>query len=290
MAKSGLHVRSTSLPSTSHPLTSRVQGELSKLRSWVASKSNSWSTTDVLQNGICALMCLYESVEDMLHMQETQRVLIQHRDHVCVDRVLDGTLRLLDVSGTTRDALMEMKECVQNTQSVLRRRGNGLELTSQILTYMVTTKNVTKLIHKCHTESRKVEAESPYSPREIDQDLMAMVTILREVEAITLSVCEAFLSFMLGSRKPQKQSSWFPVAKLVHSKRISCDNHTEFEMVYTVLSSFSSHKCLDTTVLRNAQKRLEALERNIGNFEEKMEGMFKTLVKSRVTLLNILSK
>ncbi|KAL5703394.1 hypothetical protein ACHQM5_028491 [Ranunculus cassubicifolius] len=294
MAKSSFHVRSTSLPSTSHPLTSRVKEELSKLRRWVHSKSCSWSTTDVLQDGICALMCLYESVEDMLQLQESQRVLIQHRDHRCVDRVLDGTLRLLDVSGTTRDAMMEMKECVQNTQSALRRRGNDSELRNQINAYMVTSKKITKLIHKCHTESKKVEAECPYSPMDIDQDLIAIATILREVEVMTLSVCALILSFMLGSRKHPKQTTLFSVAKFVQSKRISCENkqadHTEFEMVHTVLSSFSCQKSLDTAALQNAKKRLEAVEGIIGNFEGRMEGIFRALVQNRVTLLNILSK
>ncbi|KAF9622251.1 hypothetical protein IFM89_030293 [Coptis chinensis] len=294
MAKYGYHVRSTSLPSASHPLTARVEEELNKLRGWMMdSKPSLLNTTMVLQDGFGGLIRLFERVEDLLQLSHTQQLLLQHRNEKCVDKVLDESLRLVDVCGTAKDALLRMKEHVQQTQSGLRRRRSEFDLTNEVDTYQFSRRKVNKAILKSIGELKKMESKHPSSLLEKDQDLVALVTVLREVEATTLFVCESLLSFLLGSRTLQKRRGWSLVSKLMHRKIITCEEQHEdvnqVEMVHTAILALKNHKCHEVKIPQNAQIQLEALEASIGNLEVELECIFKKLIKTRVALLNIFS-
>ncbi|PIA46939.1 hypothetical protein AQUCO_01500457v1 [Aquilegia coerulea] len=283
MAKYGYHVRSTSLPSTSHPLTSRVEDELNKLRGWVASNSSSLKSVVVLQDGLCGITCLYESVEDLLRLSHIQQVLVHHRHEKCVDTVLDGSLRLLDVSGTARDVLLQIKEQIQQTQSALRRRKSGkFDSKNELDVYSSSRKKMHKVIEKCLGDLKKMDNKHPFSPSEKDQDLLALITVLREVEIITLSVFESMLSFISGSSTLQKSGGWALLSKFKSNNRIICEMQEEGgNEVATVYSAVRTGQI--------SQKRLEILETSIQSLEEGLENMFRRLIKTRASLLNILS-
>ncbi|KAF5204259.1 hypothetical protein FRX31_006153 [Thalictrum thalictroides] len=284
MAKYGYHVRSTSLPSTSHPLTARVEDELNKLRGWVVANSSSLNSVVVLQEGLCGITCLYESVEDLLRLSHIQQVLVHHRHEKCVDKVLDGSLRLLDVSGTARDVLLQMKEQVQQTQSALRRRkSDKFDMRSEIDVYTSSRKKMHKVIEKCLGDLKKMDNKHPFSPSEKDQDLVALVTVLREVEIITLSVFESMLSFISSSRTLPKSSGWALLSKFKNNNRIICEMQQDEggNEVATVYSEVRTGQI--------SQKRLEILETSIKSLEEGLENMFRRLIKTRASLLNILS-
>ena len=73
-----------------------------------------------------------------------------------------------------------------------------------------------------------------------------MVSMLKELEAVTLMVFELLLTFISVPKLQSKSSSWFVVSKLVHPKRIACEGEetdvNEFEKVDVVLQSLISHR------------------------------------------------
>lgn len=83
---------------------------------------------ETLCGRLSGLQDLYDCVDGLIQSPLTQQALVHHRHGKWVDEMLDGSLRVLDVCGIARDALMQMKESVMVIQSALRRRrGAGEE-------------------------------------------------------------------------------------------------------------------------------------------------------------------
>ncbi|OUZ99392.1 Protein of unknown function DUF241 [Macleaya cordata] len=263
--KVAFHARSISFPTRSNPLTLTVEEQLCRLRS-----SEQATSSSSISHNLAGLKDLYESVEDFLQLQNEK----------CVDGVLDGSLMLLDVCGTIRDVLSQMKQCVQDLQSSIRRRS---DLANEVNEYMTSRKKVTKVIRKCLGGLKKMQNKNC--------DDVAIVNVLREVEVTTLAVFESLLSFLYGHNAQSKSSSWSLVSKLMPNKRVVCEGETnEVEKVDMALNALIGHKQKIVGDVKTAQKPLEALELSIQDLEEGLECVFRGLIKTRVSLLNILNQ
>ena len=73
-----------------------------------------------------------------------------------------------------------------------------------------------------------------------------MVSMLKELEVVTVMVSESLLNFIAGTKSQSKSSGWFVVSKLVHPKKIACEGKetdaNEFDKVDVALQSLISHK------------------------------------------------
>ncbi|MCL7024257.1 hypothetical protein MKW94_014065 [Papaver nudicaule] len=183
------HVRSVSLPKTSHPLTLAVEEQLCQLKTIEQATLSS----SICKN-LSGLKNLYECVEDFLSTQ----------DRECLDSGLDGSIVLLDVCSITKDVLSQMRQSVQELQSSIRRRSN------EVSEYMVSRKKITKVIRKCLADlknNKKNESE---------------VSMLTEVEATTLAVFESLLSFVsLPKENKSLISKLMPTKKIAHEEETS---------------------------------------------------------------------
>ncbi|KAF8406688.1 hypothetical protein HHK36_008779 [Tetracentron sinense] len=289
------HVRSISLPSRSHPLTLRLEEQLYRVR---ASEATISSSSSSICRNLGGLKELYDSVDDLLQLPLTQQALVPDRHEKLIDEVLDGSLMLLDVCGITRDVLQQMKESVQDLQSSLRRkRCAEFGLENDVGAYMVCRRKVKKTIRKCLGNLKRTQNKRAFSSLlDKDSGLVAVISVLREVEIITLTRFEFLLSFVSGTMAQSKQSGWSLVSKLMHTKRVACDKEQvdicEMEKVDVALCSLvghKSHKGTEVFKIQNVQKRLEALELSINGLEDGIESIFRHLIKTRVSLLNILN-
>ncbi|XP_026446071.1 uncharacterized protein LOC113346779 [Papaver somniferum] len=259
MVSSNKIAYSISLP-TRPTLTLTVEEHLCQLRSSGLATSSSSSS---ISNNLSSLKNLYESVDALLQLQSTQQ-------EKKLDSILDGSVMLLDVCSTTRDVLSQMRECVQDLQSsIRRRRGEDLDLAKELDEYMTSKKKVTKVIRKCLGGLKKMQSRN--------YDDVAVVNVLKEVEAATLAVFQSLLSFLCGP----KQSNWSLVSRLLPSKRVAYG--ADLNEVERVEVALNAKKIVD------AKKPLLELEMSIQDLEEGLESVFRALVKTRVSLLNILN-
>ncbi|KAL5791306.1 hypothetical protein ACOSQ2_006194 [Xanthoceras sorbifolium] len=275
------HTRSNSFPSRSHPLASNFEEHLRKLRS----SSSIFCRLNGLQD-------LHDCVDKVLCLPLTQQALAQEQQKKRVDELLNGSLKLLDMSSIAKDALLQTKECVQGLLSALRRRRRGDEISSEVKKFLASRKAVKKTTKKVF---RNLKACSPCNISEEHET----ITTLREVEAVTFTVFESLLSLIItGEPKAQpKLSGWTSlVSKLVQpNKRVACEEEesdiNEFKKVEVALSSFIAHKSptskLDNIV--HVQNQLKELETSIQDLEQGLECLSRTLIKNRVSLLNILN-
>ncbi|KAM7516058.1 hypothetical protein LguiA_005641 [Lonicera macranthoides] len=101
------HVRSASFPSTSHPITLRVEAQLKKIQTREASAT---APPEEICNGLSSLEELYKCVDELLNLPQTQQALSHRQCQKWVDELLDGSMRILDVCGSIQDLVSQIKE------------------------------------------------------------------------------------------------------------------------------------------------------------------------------------
>ncbi|XP_057518340.1 uncharacterized protein LOC130799253 [Amaranthus tricolor] len=246
------HTRSLSFPSKSHPAADQVEQQLCRVRSSQAASTSS------LTNKLTDLNDLYKCVDEFLQLPVNQKT----QSGSWVDEVLDGSLRLLDVCSTSRDVLAQSKEMLQEIQSVLRRRcSSELNISNHVSEYLKARKTIKKVIQKCSKGIREVVKTNEANPIE---------ATLKDVQAITVDIFKSLFSYIGGSQK----SSW-TFSKFVRGQKSEKET-----------AAISELDAIDATV---DMSQLVKLESNIEEIDRVLECLFRHLVKTRATLLNILS-
>ncbi|KAH8509689.1 hypothetical protein H0E87_011453 [Populus deltoides] len=266
------HIRSTSLPSRSHPLNVSVEDQLDRLRS-------SQTTSTSVYHKLSGLKVLYECVEDFLQLPLTQQTLSNEQQKERGEEVLSGSLLLLDMCSTTRDVFSSMKECLQELESSLRRRKGGESgFASEVEAYIMSRKRLDKTIRKCFKNLKSITSA------------VDAVSLLTEVREISLEIFQSLLSMVSQTKARSSSHAWSVVSKLFQSKRVSCEAElNEFKKIDAELLVLKSSKDINSVQVQNALKGLEALESNIQEAVEELEAVYRRLLKTRVTILNILS-
>ncbi|KAK7379731.1 hypothetical protein VNO78_34421 [Psophocarpus tetragonolobus] len=285
------HIRSISLPTRSHPSTIRVEEELTKLKTW---EETSIFTSESIHTGLSLLEDLYLCLEDLLNMASTQKVISHHKGDKCVEEVLDGSVRILDMCGITRDTMLHIKENVQALHSALRRRKGDSTVETSVAEYRLFTKKMKKNANKLILSLKQMDGKFGVSPLlDLDQHLAAVIRVFREVILINLSVFQFILSFFTVSSTNSKANKWLLVAKLMHKGVKPCENNSEnvneLQCVEIALSTLLNEGTNDEK-MQVAHERLEALENAIESVENGLESVFRRLVKTRASLLNIISQ
>lgn len=137
------HVRSNSFPSEPHPLIPQIDEHLCRLKTSEATSSSS------ICHKLSDLQDLHDCVDKLLLLPQTQQAFIQDQHRKWFDQLLDGSLRLLDVCSIAKDTLLEMKACILELQSTIRRRqGAETRLARKVGKYFTTRKEVIKAVQK----------------------------------------------------------------------------------------------------------------------------------------------
>ncbi|CAN1770788.1 hypothetical protein LINPERHAP1_LOCUS11708 [Linum perenne] len=246
MAATTFHARSNSFPSRTHPTVSEFDEQLCRLR-----QSSS------ISHKLSSLQDVYDCVDKLIQLPSTQQAMIHDQNEL--NELLDGSLRLLDLCNTAKDALSQMKESVAELQSAIRRRQG--DLVTETKRYLNSRKVVKKAILKA-LKANNVEA----------------ISMLRETESIVLEVLESLLSFI--SQSNSKSSSWSLVSKIMTSKKNEVSANTnEFAEVDACLKTSKSSE--------EIQAHLKNLQPCIQDLEEGVESLFRCLIKTRASILNI---
>ncbi|KAL2348668.1 hypothetical protein Fmac_002668 [Flemingia macrophylla] len=286
------HVRSNSFPSGSHPCISKLEDELSKLKTWEATST---STSNYIVTGLSLLQDLHISLEDLLNLPSTQKVISNHQGEKCMEELLDGSVRILDVCGITRDTMLQIKENVEALHSALRRRKGDSSIERIIAEYNLFSKKMKKNVKKLITSLKQMESKFAVSPLlNQDQQLAVLVRVLREVIVMNMSIFRSLLAFLVIPASKPKATKWLLMAKLMIKGVITCEENqeksNELQCVEASLSNLLRSEGTNIAKMQAAHHRLEALENATQSIENRLESIFRHMVKTRAHLLNMMTQ
>ncbi|CAN1307815.1 Mediator of RNA polymerase II transcription subunit 11 [Linum perenne] len=240
--------RSNSLPARTHPLASEFDDQVCRLR-----QSQSASTSSAsIGHKLSSLQDIYDCVDKFLQLPTTRQSLIH--DKKSFDEALDGSLRLLDLCNTAKDVLSQTKESVSDLQSAIRRRQEGGEATKRF----INSRKVVKKVVQGALSNKKSSSCSCSS------------SMLGEVESIVVEVLESLLCFISKSNSKH----WM-------TRRLQKTVDNEFAEVDTSLKTMNESREEVRVLLKNLQPCIQDLE-------EGVECLFRRLIKTRASILNIL--
>ncbi|XP_051123960.1 uncharacterized protein LOC127246561 [Andrographis paniculata] len=180
-----------------------------------------------------------------------------HEASEFVNEVLQGSLRLVDLCQFSRDIVRLTKESVQDLESSIRRNKGETVSVIDIDCYVASRNKIKKMINK---------------------------TVLKEADAHTLLTLKSVLMLMSGEKESSNQRNWSLLSKFV--KTIKPENCVE-ELCSVDIPK--SKKGMDCITSENMLKELRASEMTIQELDEGLEALFRNLIKTRVSLLNVLS-
>ncbi|KAA8547567.1 hypothetical protein F0562_003996 [Nyssa sinensis] len=278
-------------PTRSHPSTIAIEEKLNKLKTWEASST---TMAETICKSLSGLEELYKCTDDLYNLPLTQQALSQHQHEKWVDVLLDGSMRLLDICGITRDVVSQIKEHVRDLQSALRRRKGDLSIESSIAKYTCFRKKMKKdakqLIAALKQMDNKIEA---LPLLDLDHHVSSVIGVLMEVRAMSISTFQTLLLFLSVPVSKPRPTRWLLVSKLLHKGAVACEdqcaNLNELESVDIVLQALCRCGSSEGDKMQIAQNSLEALEGSIEVIENSLECMFRHLIKARASLLNIVS-
>ncbi|XP_052197141.1 uncharacterized protein LOC127804323 [Diospyros lotus] len=269
-----------------------MENKLSKLKSW---KATSPLTAEAINNSLSGLEDLYKCTDELLDLPLTQQALCPHQQGRWFNMSLDISDRLLDVCCITRDLMSQIKEHSRDIQSALRRRKGDLSIESSIVKYRTFRKKMKKEAKKLIAAMKETDNKIGASPvTEQDHHVSPVITALREVTAISISVYHSILLFLSAPVSRPKSRRWSAISKFLHKGRVAPEdqqhNMSELESADFALDILYRCGSSDGDNMQIAQASLEQLEASIGSIENGLECSFRHLIKARASLLNLVSK
>ncbi|XP_051123969.1 uncharacterized protein LOC127246569 [Andrographis paniculata] len=251
-----LHIRSNSFPSKSHPVINDVEDQLCRLKS---SEGTSTSAASVCTN-LANLRDLHEGVNNMIQMPSFQQALSAEGSEKWTSELLEESLRLMDLCGFAKDVLSLSKGSIQELQSTLRRKRGEAATADAIEAFMISRKKINKMVKKYIKNFNR--SNTSYMGE--DFDLRAILVILKETGDLDFSILKSALKFLSGEEASSKKRSW---------------------SFFSMVTQSSQIKSMDSVDMQN----LKSSEIAIQEIEEELEAYHRTLVKTRVSLLNALN-
>lgn len=270
MAVPQIHLRSISLPSRildqTHP--TNLELELEKLYSCSA-------TSQTIQSGLLGLAEIYNSVEEFTHKSS----------HIqSMEESLSHSVDLLDACTAIRELLQMIRENVHVLQSALRRKG----IDSAVAAYFCFRKTMHKTVAKTLKNLKKSESAIIKNGSKSNHSVHAD-SVFRQLAATTISVLKSVLVFLSSSAA--RPGGWSLVSKLMTAR-----SGKESEVVVNEIGNMDlAVSCVNQGKMASdggsrvvdVQKTLEMVDFVIEGFEGGLERLFRQLIQTRVSLLNI---
>ncbi|KAB2029839.1 hypothetical protein ES319_D05G188800v1 [Gossypium barbadense] len=272
------HIRSISLPCRSHPLITQIKDEITDLKTW--SRSPEKPTSAWLCDGLRRLKDLQDSLHDILQLPQTQQLLSHKREWV--EKLLEDFLRFVDIYGIFQTSFLSLKEEQLAARVALRRKDD-----SRIAVYLKGRKKMAKEIAKLVPSIRCIGRYSfPASAfvSILDTELTGVISDIIEV---TVSVSVALFNGISMAFTSSKYS-WIRLALTKKSNKVKiAGSIKEFEEMGEA-NVWSLRRKGDEEV-RMVLERMQDLERCIAGIESGSNKAFRSLINTRVSLLNTLT-
>ncbi|CAI9777939.1 unnamed protein product [Fraxinus pennsylvanica] len=238
-------------------------------RGWLKSSKEA----PVSESSICTQLAsrrnLHEDINKLIQLPSLQKALIIEN---MASESLDRSLKLIGICGIAGDIIFFTKESVQELESSLRRN-RGIDA------YMTSRKQNNRLT-KCYYLSSKPSLKKIV----LQSFLMDVKSSLRRNEGVDAYMNSRKTSTELVTKK------WSLVSKFTQSSHVHSwtEDESNAQELYA-LNIEKLQKDVDKLSVQNVTKLLKESEMTIQELEENLKAFIRSLVKTRVSLLNVLS-
>ncbi|CAA7403544.1 unnamed protein product [Spirodela intermedia] len=270
------HERSTSLPSHSHPVIAKLEGEVHAAGDVAAPPTTGQRSADWLRSVLSQLQRLHLAADDLLLLPCIGAALRRcpRRRPALAERLLDDLLCYADAFGSLRMALVSVQDLCSEAQAALRRR-DGARLVSAARSLRRAQKEISALPSVLPAAASGGDSAEPAG------DSVELPRILREVKSATL-----FLSTSVFHGVTSALSS--AVAALAAPpKSPSLSSWTAWRRWRSPTPCCSSAESEEW--MRRASQGLKELEERLLGLESGSEAVYRVLIGARVSLLNVLT-
>lgn len=222
----------------------------------------------------------HELVNRLLHSPDTKLEIIEQGHEKWACQVSEAALRMADSCAAAKDLVVLAKDHLQSLKSAFRRIPSAHDHVAghSFEPYRVPRKQLKKAILRRLDSLQGMKTAyivgSMTPPGEQDESLEVVVNMLREVRATTLSIVRSLMSLIAMPNPKSKQGS--------HKEPM-------FRLKLTRVDSLSFWEKCAVTDASTVAKRLEEVEVAVDDMEAELERMFRRLIRTRASLLNILT-
>ncbi|KAG8378066.1 hypothetical protein BUALT_Bualt08G0099400 [Buddleja alternifolia] len=278
--RKALHVRSTSLPCRSHPIISQLRDEIAELNSWSGSQSGSRSSA-WLCDGLSRLKAVHESLDDLLHLPQTRESLRGGEYSNIIEKLLEDFLRFVDIYGMFQTLVLRLKEEYSATQIAVRRKDD-----LKVAFYSKNLNKIAQQIGKLVPNVLSVGKLLPMPPaRPSYDDEPELIEVVHDVLKVTVSVSVALFGGLSSSMAFRKQSCMgMSFGKKTKNVKVEgCIR--EFEEI-----NLENLRKKGEEEVKIVTKKMHELEDCVVEIEGCGERAFRSLINTRVSLLNVLTQ
>lgn len=277
------HTRSISLPTRSHPLVSQLRDSIAELESW-SSNDSSNRTSDWLCTGLARLRAVHESMDDILQLPQTLETLSQHRQ--LIEKLLEDLLRFVDAYGIFRTSIMALKEEQAAAQVAVRKKDER-----RIGYYHRSLRRISREMRGLVSTVRSIEKNGISIPRHMVGPDAELVSVILSGVEVTVKVSVALFNGISASFTPRTPSSPWMVFKVKREKKGGAvDESIEELREANVDRLLRGLRKMEDEEVKAVLRRMQELEGCVGGIECESERVFRSLISTRVSLLNTLAR
>lgn len=204
------------------------------------------------------------------HCPEARESLCQQGKEKWIEQVSEASLRMLDVCNVSKDVMTLVRHILKDLKLTLRCNESNID--EKITAYNRFRNKLKKETVKClnSLKSNKGGARGTMVMQGIEQNLLFVSEVLKEVRRAIVTMVESLFSLVCIpwlERRPSKGS-----LSSIFTMRFCCFDDAWDEMA-----------------MQSANTRLEAAQIAIEDLEIELGCIFRRLIQTRVSLLNILT-
>ncbi|GAA0164854.1 hypothetical protein LIER_39865 [Lithospermum erythrorhizon] len=281
--KKTFHVRSASLPCRSHPLISQLKDEINELKSYVITTNQETRSTAWLCDCLIRLKAVHESLDDLMQLPQTRDSL--SGDNELVENILEDFLKFVDVYGIFQSLILTMKEEHLAAQVALRKKDDA-----KMVLYLKGLKKIAKEMERveetiqCIGNYHIAPASSTFQVGDIDAEIIEAIKDVAEVTIVISNALFKGISLSLTLRK----CSWVGLSIAGKSKRVRAEEGIQ-EFLHFGFDNLTNLKKKGDEDFKLVVKKMRNLEDCIVSIEIGSDKVFRSLINSRVSLLNVLT-